>query len=173
MAKTQQRELFLLRHAKSDWDSNADKDFDRPLAKRGNKDAPAMGKWMKKHKLLPDHIVSSPAERAKQTIYAVAQELDIAKKHVHFNKKIYLANLETLLQVLGECPQQSKTAMLVGHNPGLDDLLQYLVSDPPITNSGKLMTTACLARVALPHDWTQLPRHCGKLISITRPRDIA
>jgi phosphohistidine phosphatase len=173
MAKTKQRELFILRHAKSDWDSDAETDFDRPLAKRGNKDAPDMGKWMKKQKLLPDHIVSSPAERAKQTIYAVAKELGLSKKHVHFDEKIYMANLGALLKVLTECPQKAKTVMLVGHNPGLDELLQFLVSDPPLTDSGKLLTTACLAQIALPDDWTQLPRHCGKLISITRPRDIA
>jgi phosphohistidine phosphatase len=172
MAKSRQRELFILRHAKSDWESEAETDFDRPLAKRGNKDAPAMGKWMKKQKLLPDHIVSSPAERAKQTIYAVTKELDIAKKHVHFDKKIYMGNLEVLLKVLAECPQKAKTVMLVGHNPGLDELLQYLVRDPPLTGSGKLITTACLARIALPDDWAHLPRHCGTLISITRPRDI-
>lgn len=172
MTTAKQRELYILRHAKSDWDSDAKSDFERPLAKRGKKEAPAMGKWMAKQKLKIDYITSSPAERAKQTIHAVVKELGIAKKEIHFNEKIYLASLETLLKILGKTPDKAKNVMLVGHNPGLDDLLQHLVEDAPLTESGKLMTTACLARINLPEDWTQLQRHCGNLISLTRPRDI-
>jgi phosphohistidine phosphatase len=172
MAISKQRELYILRHAKSDWGSDAKSDFDRPLAKRGKKDAPSMGKWLAKQNLKIDFIVSSPAERAKQTIYAVVKELGISKKEIHYNEKIYMASLETLLQVLEESPKKAKKVMLVGHNPGLDDLLQYLVKDPPLTESGKLLTTACLAQITLPEDWTQLQRHCGKLVNLTRPRDI-
>ena len=173
MAGSKQRELYILRHAKSDWDSGAESDFDRPLAKRGKKDAPAMGKWMAKQHLKIDYITSSPAERAKQTIYAVVKELGIAKKEIHFTEQIYMANLESLLKILEKTPKEAKHVMLVGHNPGLDDLLQHLVKDAPLTDSGKLMTTACLARINLPKDWSQLQRHCGILISLTRPRDIA
>ena len=118
-------------------------------------------------------FASSPAERAKQTVYAVVKELDISKKEIHFNDKIYMASLESLLRVLGEIPKKAHRVMLVGHNPGLDDLLQYLVKDPPLTESGKLLTTACLARITLPQDWIQLQRHCGSLIDLTRPRDFA
>ena len=173
MATSHQRELYILRHAKSDWDSDANSDFERPLAKRGGKDAPAMGKWMAKQHLKIDYVTSSPAKRAKQTIYAVAEELGIGKKEIDFNDKIYLASLETLLKVLGKTPKKANHVMLVGHNPGLDDLLQHLVKNAPFTDSGKLMTTACLARISLPEDWSQLQRHCGTLISLTRPRDIA
>jgi len=171
MAK--QRELLILRHAKSDWESDAKTDFDRPLARRGHRDAPAMGKWMNQQKLAPDYIISSPAMRAKQTVDAVTKELGIAHKHIHFNQKIYLASAESLLQILAECPKTAKQILIVGHNPGLDDLLQHLVDKPPLTGDGKLLTTACLARIALPEDWTQLPHHCGQLVAIIRPRDIA
>jgi len=172
MTASKHRQLYILRHAKSDWESYAKTDFDRPLAKRGKKDAPAMGKWMRKHDFVPDFIISSPAERAKQTILAVVEELGISKKDIHFNEKIYMADVATLLQVLQDCPRKANQVMLVGHNPGLDELLQFLVNDPPLTQNGKLLTTASFARISLPRDWTQLERHCGNLVSITRPKDI-
>ena len=174
MAASKHRELYILRHAKSDWDSTAESDFERPLAKRGEKDAPAVGKWMHKQKLKADYIISSPARRAKQTIHAVSKELGVSKQDIHFNEKIYMAGVETLLQILAECPKNTKKILLVGHNPGLDDLLQYLVAKQqlPFTQSGKLLTTATLARVGLTDDWSHLQRHCGDLISLTRPGDI-
>lgn len=174
MTSAKQRELYILRHAKSDWESGVASDFERPLAKRGEKDAPAMGKWMRKQHLQTDYIISSPAERAKQTIHAVAKELDIARKNIHFNENIYLASVDTLLKELGHCPAHAKNVLLVGHNPGLDDLLQYLVPEQSLslTESGKLMTTAALARLSMPKDWTGLKRHCAALISLTRPGDL-
>ena len=65
------RELLILRHAKSAWDTNAPSDFERPLAKRGRRAAPRVGRWLEEQGLIPDHVVSSPAERAKQTVIAV------------------------------------------------------------------------------------------------------
>ena len=71
------RELLVLRHAKSAWDTNAPSDFERPLAKRGRRAAPRVGRWLEEQGLIPDHVVSSPAERAKQTVIAVCQALGI------------------------------------------------------------------------------------------------
>ncbi len=171
MGASNQRELLILRHAKSDRGSGPESDFDRPLTNRGNKQAAAVGKWMKQQKLLPDYIVSSPAKRAKLTAYAVAEKLGMAQQDIHFDDTIYMAGIQSLLRVLTLCPENAQTVMIVGHNPGLDDLLQYLVDNPPLTETGKLMTTASLARVFLPKDWSHLERHCGKLIDINRPRD--
>ena len=173
MTKPTQRELYIFRHAKSDWDSGASSDFERPLANRGKKDAPVMGKWMKRQNLLPDYIVSSPAKRAKQTVKAVIKELGVSENKIHFNETIYMASVQTLLQVLAGVPQEAERVMIVGHNPGLDELLLYLVNAPPMTDSGKLMTTACLALVALPPDWSHLPKHCGVLTNITRPKELS
>jgi phosphohistidine phosphatase len=167
------RHLLVLRHAKSDWNSGADSDFDRPLAKRGIKDAPLMGRWMKKHNIVPGYIVSSPALRAKQTIEAVAKELGITKDKIHFDDNIYAASLNTLLNILAACPKASKSILLVGHNPGLDDLVEYLCGNElGYTKSGKLMTTAALAQIAMPEHWDSLPRHCAGLIAITRPKEL-
>lgn len=174
MSPIKHRELYILRHAKSDWQSGAASDFDRPLSKRGKKDAPAMGKWMNKHKVKIDYLICSPAERARQTLNAVLKELHIPKKNIHFDEKVYLASVETLLQVLAQCPSKAEKVMLVGHNPGLEDLLKLLVDEPqlPFTESGKLLTTATLAHVSLPQNWDELVPHNGNLVSFTRPSDL-
>ena len=134
-----------MRHAKSDWDSSTRFDFDRPLSKRGNKDAPRMAGWLKNQGYLPDKIVSSPACRAKQTAYLIADELGISESIV-WDESIYEASMMELLTVISDYADSTQTLMLIGHNPGLDYLLQYLcLSSPNENNEGKLMTTAAIA----------------------------
>lgn len=165
------RELLIMRHAKSDWDSGARRDFDRPLAKRGKRDAPRVGAWLYREGLVPDFILSSPAERARATVIKVCKYLDINKQDIHWEERIYEAETSTLLELLGQCPPASSTVLLVGHNPGLESLLRYLTDndfDPP--QDGKLMPTAAIARLEMPTDWSQLPRGCANLISLTRPK---
>ncbi|WP_295579395.1 histidine phosphatase family protein [uncultured Lamprocystis sp.] len=165
------RELLILRHAKSDWDSRAKSDFDRPLAKRGKQDAPKVGAWLYREGLVPDHVVSSPAQRARQTALKVCKVLEIGRERIAWDTDIYDATLAALLDVLGRCPATAHTVLLVGHNPGLDDLVLHLSGDdldPP--QDGKLLPTGTLARLEMPEDWDQLPRGCAQLISITRPR---
>jgi phosphohistidine phosphatase len=167
------RELLILRHAKSDWDSAAARDFDRPLAKRGKRDAPRVGAWLYREGLVPDLILSSPAERARATTLKVCKHLDINKQQIHWDKTIYEANLERLLTVLAKCQDAVAMVMLVGHNPGLESLLRYLTDndfEPPA--DGKLLPTAALARLELPADWSRLERGCANLLSITRPKHL-
>lgn len=173
MAQGQSRELVILRHAKSDWDTAAATDFERPLAKRGRKNAPVMGRWMKKNKIIPDYIISSPAERAKQTLELVLDKMNVDPMQVHYDKFVYMASLQTLLDVLGQAPKAVHRVLLVGHNPGLDNLLEFLCEkDLNYTDSGKLLTTASLARIALPKDWRQLSKSCGQLLNLARPKEI-
>jgi phosphohistidine phosphatase len=98
------RQLYILRHAKSAWDTDAPADFDRPLAKRGQKDAPRIGKWMHTHGLKPDVVISSPALRAKQTAIAVCGKLKFKQDAIQFDERIYEASSRTLLQVLADIP---------------------------------------------------------------------
>lgn len=167
------RELLILRHAKSDWDSNADKDFDRPLAKRGKNDAPRIGAWMYREGLIPDHVVSSPAERARQTAAKVCKTLEIKKNDIVWDSAVYEASLEDLLGVLSRCPDGVSTILLVGHNPGLEELVRFLTADdidePP---DGKLLPTASLARLEMLADWRSLEAGCAHLVSLTRPRHL-
>jgi len=167
------RHLILLRHAKSAWDTGATSDFDRPLAGRGERDAPKMGKWLKKQGLVPDAVVSSPALRAKQTSEAACQKMGIKPKEITWDNRIYAATASELLKVVKEYRKKTKTLMLVGHNPGLEDLLLHLAGDrlqvPP---DGKLLPTAAVAYLELPDNWQGLAEGAGKLVSITRVKDL-
>jgi len=165
------RELLILRHAKSDWGTEAARDFARPLAKRGKKDAPRVGEWLYREGMVPDAVISSPAERARQTALAVCKSMDLKKKKILWEEDVYAAGLDELLAVLARCPADASTVLLVGHNPGLEDLLRFLageeVEEPA---DGKLLPTATLARLEMPKDWKSLATGCAQLVSITRPR---
>jgi phosphohistidine phosphatase len=166
------RELFILRHAKSDWDSGAIKDSDRPLNKRGRKDASKIGAWMREHYLYPGEVFCSTAVRARETLQAVVKELELPAEHLQYLDELYLADLQTLLKILSRIPSELNSVMLVGHNPGLDDLVNHLSETAiPLTESGKLMTTSCLAHFKLPDDWHELAGK-GKLVQIVRPADL-
>lgn len=166
------RELFILRHAKSDWNSDVSRDQDRPLNKRGRKDAPRIGAWMREHYLYPGWVYCSTAVRARETLTAVVQELQLPTERITYTDELYLADLPVLLHVLYEIPPEHNSVMLVGHNPGLDDLVRHLSKvEVPLTDSGKLMTTACLARFKLPDDWSDLSGG-GELLQLVRPADI-
>lgn len=167
------RELLLLRHAKSDWDGDAQSDFARPLAKRGKKDAPLVGAWLYREGLVPDLVVSSPAERARQTTAAVCKGLDYKRKAVVWDQAIYEASVTDLLGVLARLPAAAKTVLLVGHNPGLEGLLIHLVGDDADeSEDDKLLPTAALARLEMPDDWSNLTPGCAQLVNITLPKTL-
>jgi phosphohistidine phosphatase len=160
-----------MRHAKSDWHSTAQSDFERPLNARGSKDAAAMGQWLKAQELRPQVLLASPAQRARQTILAAAEILGIKDDEVAFNKNLYLADRSTLLNVLRAVPDSAESVLLVAHNPGLDNLVEWLASEsPPLSESGKLMTTAAIAMFELPRDWVRLERGEASLQHLIRPR---
>lgn len=167
------RELILLRHAKSSWDSGAKRDFDRPLNKRGLRDAPRMGRWLKERRLVPDYIVSSPAMRAELTVNAVIRELGLAKDKVVFDDLLYLGDRQALLRVLGGFPDASQCGLMVGHNPGLEDLLLYLCGDTvPRSRDGKILVTAAVARIAMPGAWSQAKHGSSDLLELVRPKEL-
>jgi phosphohistidine phosphatase len=167
------RHLLLLRHAKSDWDTGVAEDFERPLARRGKKDARRMGQWMHREGLTPDYVISSPAVRAKETGYRVCKQLGIPEKDIHFDRRLYEADVTTLLAVLAECPRGRNNVMLVGHNPGLAELLAWLWGEKiAMPEDGNLLPTATLARLRMPKDWTRLEYACGRMIFLTRPRSL-
>jgi len=161
-------ELILMRHAKSDWPEGV-ADFNRPLKKRGRKAAQAMGEWLLAHKLIPDWIVASPAERARDTAEKLCKGLGVKKRAViHYDDRIYEANVSNLKSVLADCPTFARRVLLVGHNPGLDELLGYLVAGVTPAEDGKLFATATIARLSLPNDWRQLNSQCGQLLELRR-----
>jgi phosphohistidine phosphatase len=167
------RYLLLLRHAKSDWNAGAASDFERPLSKRGRKDARRLGRWMREEALVPDCVVVSPARRARETALRVCRELSIPEQGIDFEPRLYEADVAALLAVLAQCPQTCNNVMLVGHNPGLADLLAWLWGETiALPEDGKLMPTATLARLRMPRDWRRLERGCGRTVVLTRPRSL-
>ncbi len=159
---------MLLRHGKSDWSQQLN-DFDRPLKDRGKRGAQRMGVWLQQQERVPDLVVSSPAERAIVTAQkAVKAMLGDAARIVQ-DRRVYAAQVEDLLAILAELPQETRRVMLVGHNPGLEYLVEYLADKPiPLPSDGKLLPTASLAILEMPDDWQQLKAGAGQLISITR-----
>ena len=163
------RELLLLRHGKSDWSVGVD-DFYRPLKDRGKRAAQRIGVWLAQQKLVPDLIVSSPAERALVTAEKTCKAMGNGAQDIQQEERIYEAGLSDLLKVLADCPADAGRVMLVGHNPGLEELLEWLVIDSvPVPEDGKLLPTATLARLQMPADWGALIAGCAQLHSITRP----
>lgn len=162
------RELLLLRHGKSDWSVDTD-DYHRPLKDRGKRGAQRIGVWLLQQELIPDLIISSPAERALVTAQKCCKAMGKGAKQIQRDKRVYLAGLEELLEVLADCPSETPRIMLVGHNPGLELLLCYLADEPPeIAPDGKLLPTASLARLAMPDDWHALKADQAKLLQLTR-----
>jgi phosphohistidine phosphatase len=121
------RRLILLRHAKSDWPDVPDRD--RPLAKRGRRDAPRIGRWLHEHGYQPDVVVVSDAARTRQTWDLVAPELG-GSPAVRFEPRAYAASALSLLYLVQELPERYRAALLIAHNPGLSDLATSLAAPP-------------------------------------------
>ena len=163
------RELLILRHGKSDWDAGTD-DFHRPIKDRGKRSAQRIGTWLLKQRLVPDHVVSSPAERAIETARKACKAMGLGADVIVENPAIYLASRRELVQVLNGCPSAACRVMIVGHNPGLEDLLQYLAGGRiPLPEDGKLLPTATLARLGMPESWQTLPSGCANMMDLVRP----
>jgi len=159
--------LLILRHAKSSWKEQGLTDHDRPLNKRGNRDAPRMGELVREKGLVPDLIISSTAVRARTTAEKVAQACGYDQE-IQLEHELYLASSATYQQVLKGLPEGINTVMVVAHNPGLEALLASL------TDEMVDMPTAALAEVSLPiTSWTQLGSNTkGKLLNLWRPKEL-
>lgn len=164
--------LLIMRHAKSDWSDHAAADFDRALTDRGKRDAKKMGTWLKKKKIIPDMIVSSPAARAERTAIIVCRETGIDPAAIMWEREIYDASLEDLLKVIAGRAGNTRCLLIIGHNPGLEELLEYLSRDPPGTNNaGKVMTTAAIAVLDYGSEPISTGKASAQLMCLTRPRD--
>lgn len=163
------RELLLMRHGKSDWKRDCD-DFHRPLKDRGKRAAQRVGVWLAQQELKPDFVIASPAERAITSAEKCVKAMGMAAHGIVSHPGIYLATTGELLRILADTPRDAGRVMLVGHNPGLEDLVDYLSDErPEIPLDGKLIPTATLAHFAMPDDWSALKGGCARLIEIRRP----
>jgi phosphohistidine phosphatase len=166
------RELLLLRHGKSDWNSGLP-DFERPLKERGRRGAQQLGNWLLEQGLLPDLILSSDAERARGTALEACHTMGLPLTRLQWEPRIYAGGLKQLLAVLRDQSAEPARVLLVGHNPGLELLLQHLAGPAlEIPADGKLLPTATLARLKMPEDWESVSEGCAQLETIQRPADL-
>ncbi len=120
------KKIILIRHAKSDWDHSWLQDFERPLAERGLRDAPKMAASLKSRGITVDLICSSTAKRAQQTASITAEVLGYPEANIHWEKSLYHASEYHLLRFIQSQSDQIQTLVLVGHNPGLTELINLL-----------------------------------------------
>lgn len=121
--------LTLLRHAKSSWDYPSLVDSERPLNKRGERDAPVMAARIKAAGIRPSLIISSHAVRAWNTAKAVARELSYPLEFLQREKDLYLASARRIGEIIGRQDEGFNNLMVVGHNPGLTEFANYLIPD--------------------------------------------
>lgn len=167
--------VTLLRHAKSDWNDSVSRDFDRPLNGRGKRAARLMGVWAREQELHFDTIVASPAVRVTETleyfIEGYGKSVD-----TRWDRRIYLASSATLMDVLRDMPDTLGAVLLVGHNPGLEDLVLDIVPDAE-TNALRdaveiKYPTAAIATLNFKAEhWSDLARP-ATLTTFVRPRDL-
>jgi phosphohistidine phosphatase len=159
--------LILMRHAKSSWKEPELADHDRPLNKRGEKDAPRMGRLLKDKKLVPDLIYSSTAVRARQTVEGLIEKSGFKHK-VEFVENLYMAEPSTVIETVRQTPDKADSVLVVGHNPGLEGLVQIL------SRKVESLPTGSIARISLPIDhWEELSLTTeGKLKANYRPREL-
>jgi len=158
--------LLLLRHAKSSWKEIGMRDFDRPLNERGRRAAPLIGHYLHAQKLAPDLVLSSPAERARQTAALVIESAALAAP-LRYDERIYEASVDQLLEVIAQTSDSTGTLLLVGHNPGMEELIQRL------TGASERMRTATLARIDLnTEEWSKVRAGAGRLAFAVSPKDL-
>jgi phosphohistidine phosphatase len=156
------RRLVVVRHAKSDWPEGVP-DEDRPLNARGRRDAPAAGRWIRERVGRPDAAVCSPANRTRQTWALMAAELGGAAEPV-FDDRVYAASVETLLDVVRGLPDEAGSAVLLGHNPGVAELVLAL------TGQLREMKTSAIAILGLTGSWADATPGRATLIEHATPR---
>jgi phosphohistidine phosphatase len=170
------KKLTLLRHAKSSWDDPVARDFDRPLNDRGARAAKVIGLYMKREGLGFDHVIASPAVRVIETIDHVVPSYG-TRIEPTWERRVYLASSATLMDVLREADDKADSILMIGHNPGMEDMILDLI---PEDSGCKLRDavyekypTAAIAEIEIDIDhWRDIERDKGRLIRFVRPRDL-
>ena len=159
--------LLVLRHAKSSWNDPQLDDHERPLNERGRRDGPRMGKLVQEYGLIPDIVISSDAVRARLTAEAVAAAARYVGEIV-LDPHLYLASPADILSLLRTVRENAETVMIIGHNPGLEELVEQL------TDERHDLPTAALAHIVLEIDqWRDLTLSTrGTLFGHWRPKEL-
>jgi phosphohistidine phosphatase len=156
------RRLVVLRHAKSEWPDGV-VDHQRPLSARGRREAPVAGRWLNEHIGTIDVAVISPARRAQETWARVAAELD-GPPEPRVENRLYPGSVTDLLTLVRELDDEARTVLVIGHNPGLEDLVSEL------SRTECLLKTSSIAVLSVPDDWAGLRPGSAALETVATPR---
>lgn len=160
------KQLILVRHAKSSWNNYNLRDIERPLNKRGNRDAPFMGGLLKGKEILPNIIYSSPAVRAITTAKIIAQKVNYPTERIINKPEIYEASTNSLLNIINSFSNKNEIVMMFGHNPGFSMLANYLCRE--FTNN---MPTCSIVHLSFDiNDWQEITADSGTLASFEYPK---
>lgn len=161
--------LTIFRHAKAAHAEDYPVDFERPLTARGHKDAHMISQLLSRLEPPVDWILSSPAQRTRETASAVVKALNF-KRGVIWQEAIYEANADNLLTLLSQIPTEMEHVLIIGHNPGMEELVSGLTAGSP-TRLSLTMPTAGVAHLTLEiFDWNQIRWGCGTLHCLLRPK---
>jgi phosphohistidine phosphatase len=165
------KEIWLLRHAKAEPGYTV-ADFERTLEESGKDDAFTIATYLKNADLHPDVILSSPATRAIETAKIVHRLVNHPTLRIKEDLEIYNATAEQLKSILMNCEESIKRLLLVGHNPGLEELLIYLVGYDSLPKTDEWLGTATFVRLRTDSLWSELQKECTQLITILSPRSL-
>jgi phosphohistidine phosphatase len=159
------KKLYLIRHAKSSWENSALADFNRPLNKRGKRDAPFIGKILSEKNTLPEIVYSSPAKRALITAKEICNKINFPVEKIRKEESIYEASSNVLLQIIQSTDEDYKSVMLFGHNPSLTSLQNY-ICEKKIDN----IPTCGVVCIEIKKTWKELNEERAKLIFFEYPK---
>lgn len=160
------KQVLLLRHAKSSWSDPHLQDFDRPLNDRGRKAASTLGKFLARLNIPLDLVLSSPALRARRTAELVLKASTLSPE-LRFDQRIYESSPARLLEIISQIDEDRNTVLLIGHNPGIEELVSL------ITGNEERMQTAALATISLTaRRWDKVLPGGGVLDSLVRAKDL-
>ena len=159
--------LLLMRHAKSSWKDESLDDHDRPLNKRGKRDAPRMGEFLREQKLVPDYILCSSARRSRKTAEAVAFAAGF-RGETRITSELYMAPPARMLGILAQSAPSARSVLLISHNPSLEELLELL------TGQSRAVTTAAIAHLQLEiESWGEATSTSrATLLNLWQPREL-
>jgi len=163
--------LYIMRHAKSDWSGPQTSDFERPINKRGTRNAMRIGEWMNENNHIPQKIISSPALRAKETIELVTEQISkFNLEDLTYEDELYLAGFTQLIEFINTYKDKVQSLMLVGHNPGIENLVNYLCDKSG--DKETIVTTANLFIFKFSSDSFNTAVDTIELVEVIKPREL-
>ena len=163
--------LYIMRHAKSDWSGPQTSDFERPINKRGTRNAIRIGGWMNENNHIPQKIISSPALRAKETIELVTEQISkFNHEDLTYEDELYLAGFTQLIEFINTYKDKVQSLMLVGHNPGIENLVNYLCDKSG--DKETIVTTANLFIFKFSSDSFNTAVDTIELVEAIKPREL-